>query len=208
MTKDNLIKANTFLIWKGPGKGVAEFRAQVQVRWMEAGNSGIQYRSVHLDKEKADAYVVKGYQADMAFGQYMGILYEERGRGFLALVGQKVVVDANGKPHEVESKEVVDDDGKKRTVGALGREPPPQPRPQDSGHEYRIVAKGNHLQQFIDGKQMLDVVDHDTKRRALEGILALQLHVGGPMFVQFKARPNSCVLPAGLTIRILIDIYA
>ena len=53
-------------------------------------------------------------------------------------------------------------------------------------HEYHIIAKGNHLQQFIDGKQTIDVVDHDKKGRALEGILALQIHVGGPMLVQFK----------------------
>lgn len=42
-------------------------------------NSGIQYRS-----EQRDDFVVAGYQADIAEKRYMGILYEERGRGILA----------------------------------------------------------------------------------------------------------------------------
>ena len=53
-------------------------------------------------------------------------------------------------------------------------------------HEYHIVAKGNHLEQYIDGKQTIDLIDHDPKGRAMEGIVALQIHVGGPMLVQFK----------------------
>jgi hypothetical protein len=167
ITKDTLIKTNTFLIWKAGT--VANFELKCKFR-MEGGNSGIQYRSVHLSKDKADPYIVKGYQADMAVSSFTGILYEERGRGIIAQVGQKVVIDRKGK---------------KEVVGSLGDN---ILRDFDitKWHEYRIVAKGNHLEQYIDGKQTIDVVDHDEKGRAMEGIVALQIHVGGPMLVQFK----------------------
>src|SRR5579862_958250 len=134
ITKDTLIKTNTFLIWKGGT--VANFQLKCKFR-MEGGNSGIQYRSIHLAKDKADPFIVKGYQADMAVNTFTGILYEERGRGILAQVGQKVTIDDSGKP---------------KVVGSLGEN---ILRDFDikQWHEYHIIAKGNHLQQFIDGKQ-------------------------------------------------------
>ncbi|MGB8165995.1 MAG: DUF1080 domain-containing protein, partial [Chthoniobacteraceae bacterium] len=53
-------------------------------------------------------------------------------------------------------------------------------------NEYKIVAKGGHLQHFINGKQTVDVTD-ETPVGAKSGILALQLHKGPTgMTVQFK----------------------
>ncbi|MGB0582167.1 MAG: 3-keto-disaccharide hydrolase, partial [Limisphaerales bacterium] len=52
-------------------------------------------------------------------------------------------------------------------------------------NDYRIVAKGNHLQHFINGVQTVDVIDQGPGN-AKSGILALQIHVGPPMIVQFK----------------------
>ena len=49
-----------------------------------------------------------------------------------------------------------------------------------------IIARGNHLQHFINGKQTVDVVDEQESKAAKSGILALQLHAGDPMTVQFK----------------------
>ena len=53
-------------------------------------------------------------------------------------------------------------------------------------NEYVVIAKGNHLQHFINGNQTVDVVDEDEKKQVSSGILALQLHAGPPMRVQFK----------------------
>jgi hypothetical protein len=53
-------------------------------------------------------------------------------------------------------------------------------------NDYRVIAKGNHLVQDINGLQTIDVVDRDANRSAREGVLALQLHAGKPMCVQFK----------------------
>jgi hypothetical protein len=56
---------------------------------------------------------------------------------------------------------------------------------QGDWNEYRIVANGNHLQHFINGMQTVDVSDEQSKARS-EGVLALQMHAGPPMTVQFK----------------------
>ncbi len=53
-------------------------------------------------------------------------------------------------------------------------------------NDYVIIADGNHLQQFINGKLMIDVIDQQTEKLAATGVIALQLHHGEPMTVQFK----------------------
>ena len=52
-------------------------------------------------------------------------------------------------------------------------------------NEYVVIAKGNHLEHFINGKKTIDVTDQDS-RGAKEGVLAFQMHAGPPMVVEFK----------------------
>jgi hypothetical protein len=53
--------------------------------------------------------------------------------------------------------------------------------------DFRIVAKGNHLEHYLNGVKSMDFVDTDEKKAAKEGILALQYHVPGLDFeVRFK----------------------
>lgn len=76
-TADNPTKGNTFIIWRGGTPGDFELRMKFRI---VGGNSGIQYRSTEYDD-----FVVGGYQADFEAGdRFIGILYEERGRGILA----------------------------------------------------------------------------------------------------------------------------
>jgi hypothetical protein len=42
------------------------------------------------------------------------------------------------------------------------------------------------VQHFINGKQTVDVTDEDTAHAPKDGILALQIHAGPAMTVQFK----------------------
>ena len=49
-----------------------------------------------------------------------------------------------------------------------------------------VIARGNHLQHFINGVKMSEVYDEQSDAAASAGILALQLHAGPPMTVQFK----------------------
>ncbi|HVV71660.1 MAG TPA: DUF1080 domain-containing protein, partial [Verrucomicrobiae bacterium] len=172
-TKEKPAKGNTFLIWKNGTVGDFELRCSFRlVPGDSAGfaNSGIQYRSKVLDPAN---WVVGGYQADMEAGpDYTGILYEERFRGIMAQRGEKVVwtKDCN--------KEVTGSVGNAAEIeGSLKK---------GDWNDYVIIAQGNHLQQFVNGKQTVDVTDECETKRAMNGVLALQLHAGAPMMAQFK----------------------
>ena len=171
-------KGNTFLVWDGE---VADFELTFQYQIVDLdgksdkfGNSGVQYRSKVVDEAK---FVVAGYQADFECGKtYSGILYEEKGRGILAKRGEKVIVH-EGKDEKHPKLEVTGSLGKSEDIQA-------KIKPAD-WNEYRIVAKGGHLQHFINGMQTIDVTD-ETAIGAKKGVLALQLHAGTAMTVQFK----------------------
>jgi hypothetical protein len=172
-TAANPAKGNTFLIWTNGTPGDFELRCSFRLVPGDAqgfANSGIQYRSRIFDPAN---WVVGGYQADMEAGpNYTGILYEERIRGIMALRGEKVVWG---------------NDDKKQVVGSVGTAAEIEGcLKKGDWNNYVIIAKGNHLQQFINGKQTVDVTDECEAKRALNGLIALQLHAGPPMMAQFK----------------------
>ena len=172
-TADNPAKGNTFMIWTNGTVGDFEFRCSFRLTPGDSqgfANSGIQYRSKVVDPAN---WVVHGYQADMEAGStYTGILYEEGGRGIMVGRGEKVVWSQ---------------DGKKQVAGSVGKADEIQAAiKKGDWNDYVIIAKGNHLQQFINGKQTVDLVDEEEAKRAMSGVLALQLHAGPPMMAQFK----------------------
>ena len=170
-TKEKPTKGNTFLVWQGGEIGDFEFTFKYKI---VGGNSGVQYRSKVVDEK---GYVVAGYQADFEAGKtYSGILYEEKGRGILAQRGQKTVIKDGEKPGKAKV-EVTGEVGKSAEIQAKIK--------AEDWNEYRIVAQGGHLQHFINGVQTVDVTDQ-TAVGAKKGILALQLHAGPAMVVQFK----------------------
>ena len=170
----NPIRNNTFLIWTNGTVADFELRCSFKIEPLNDkgfANSGIQYRSKVLDPK---GWVVGGYQADMEAGKtYTGILYEERmTRGIMAARGEKVVWDKNCE---------------KKVTGSLGSSDELQAAiKQGDWNDYVIIAQGNHLQHFINGKQTVDVTDDCESKRAMNGVLALQLHAGQPMKVQFR----------------------
>lgn len=174
--KKSSLKHNTFLVWKGT---VGDFELHAKFRILsEWGNSGIQYRSKRLP-DGPNGPVVGGYQADFEAGpKFSGITYEERGRGILALRGQKVVVRANPENPDKAKIDVTGEVGNSDEIQAGIH--------IKEWNEYVVIAKGNHLQQFINGKQTVDIVDEHEGKRASEGILALQMHAGPAMVVEFK----------------------
>ena len=176
-TKDNPTKGNTFIIWRGGD--VADFELKLEYRIFAKndsgfGNSGIQYRSFLLPDKK---WVAGGYQADFEAGdRYSGILYSEiTGRNILAQRGEKTVIGKNGKP---------------KVVGSVGISKEIQAKiKKEDWNEYHIIAKGNHFIHKINGVVTCECIDEDVegpKHRAAKGILALQLHAGEPMKVQFR----------------------
>jgi 3-keto-disaccharide hydrolase/Trehalose utilisation len=164
-TADNPTKGNTFLIWRDGEVDDFELRFSCRI---VGGNSGVQYRSREIDK-----WVVSGYQADFEAGDtYSGILYEERARGILAQRGQKTRVGKDGKP------QVVGKVGDSKEIQSAIR--------KEDWNDYVITARGNHFTHQINGRTTCDVTDEQPAKAAYSGILALQLHAGQPMKVQFK----------------------
>jgi hypothetical protein len=169
---DPKLTHNTFLVYTNAP--VDDFELRLSYRIVN-GNSGIQYRSKVIRNDKFGP-VVSGYQADFEAGKtYSGILYEEQGRGILAQRGEKTVVkEADGK-HKVE------------VAGSLGKSEDIQAKiKKEDWNDYVVIAKGNHLQHFINGVQTVDVTDEQPSKAAKTGVLALQIHTGPPMTVQFK----------------------
>jgi uncharacterized protein (TIGR03067 family) len=163
---------NTFLVYTNGEVGNFELRLSYRI---VNGNSGIQYRSRVLERGPFGP-IVGGYQADFEAGKtYSGILYEEKGRGILAQRGQKTVIKDDGDKHKVE---VVGSVGKSEDIQAGIK--------NEDWNDYVVIAKGNHLQHFINGIPTVDVIDENAAKVAKSGVLALQVHVGPPMTVQFK----------------------
>ncbi len=166
-TAENKAPHNTFLVWRG-GK-LRDFVLKLQFRLRGPNNSGVQYRSTEIDGK----WRIGGYQAEVAVGAgQVGLLYDEAGRGRLASVGECVVIDEAG------TKSVVGQVADKAALIEAGYH-----RPNDWS-DYVITARGNHIVHQLNGYQTLELIDRDPKAAA-EGLLALQIHAGPPMRVEF-----------------------
>ena len=156
---------NRFLTWKF--STVRNFELKVKVKVTAGGNSGIQYRG--LSRPDLGLDIVTGYQCDVVAKNpnYNGMLYEERGRRILAHTGEKVIIDEEGRSWIID-------------------EMPVKEFEPDQWHEYRVLVQGNHHQHWIDGHQTADLIDLDPEGRSLEGVLAVQVHVGPAMKIQYK----------------------
>lgn len=162
---DGRLKMNRFISWKG--STVQNFDLRVKVKVTPGGNSGIQYRGTSRPDLGLD--IVTGYQCDVVADvpKYNGMLYEEKGRRILSHTGEKVVVDPQGQPWVVDTFPV-------KTFAP------------NVWHDYRVLVRGNHHQHWIDGHPTADLIDLDKAGRALEGVLAVQVHVGPAMKIQYK----------------------
>ena len=176
----NVVKENTFIIWRGGEP--RDFELKVQFK-MNSTNSGIQVRSMHVPQgtksgERAieGKWVMKGYQADIDFeNAFTGQIYEERGRGFLAMRGQAVYVpDGDGaRPRVIGNLQQSADELK-----ALIK--------QNDWNQVHLIARGNTIIQVLNGAVTSIVIDDDTKNRAMSGLIGFQMHVGNPMRVEFR----------------------
>ena len=162
---DGSLKMNRFLTWKAAT--VQNFDLRVKVRISKRGNSGIHYRAMSRPDLGLD--VVTGYQCDIVAGRprHNGQLHEEGGRKILAHAGEKVVADPPGGQWVTGTFEV---------------------REVESGkwNEYRVLAEGNRIRQWINGHPTADFIDMNQNKQTFEGVLALQVHKGPPMKVEFK----------------------
>ena len=164
------LEKTTYLIWRQGT--VDDFELTLSYRITD-GNSGIQYRSQDLGK-----FRVTGYQADMGAGNnhsgilYDGFLYEQGGRGIVTKRGERISLNDNGV------KKYGSPIGTGESLQSVIK--------SGDWNQYRIVARGNHLQHFINGTLMSKTADNEGGKQSLTGILAFQLHAGQPMKVEFK----------------------
>ncbi|MDP1798451.1 MAG: DUF1080 domain-containing protein [Planctomycetaceae bacterium] len=169
-TAEKPTKGNTFIVYRGGEVGDFELTLEYKII---GGNSGIQYRSFEVPNEK---WVIGGYQADFEAGEtYSGINYGERFRGILANRGQKTVVK-KGEDGKVQV-EVISSVGDTKEIQKHIK--------KEDWNTYRITAKGFTFEHRINDVITSVCTDEHPDRRAT-GVLALQLHAGPPMKVQFR----------------------
>src|SRR3954469_7685304 len=178
----NPLKENTFVIWRGGEP--ADFELKVEYR-MSATNSGIQFRSVLVPQgtetdpknpasKVAGKWVLKGYQADIDFAnQFTGMIYEERGRGFLMHRGEAIEIGPDAVSRQIGKLEINADELK-----ALIK-----PGEWNTVH---LIARGNTIMNIVNGHVTAFILDNDPKGRAMKGLLGLQIHVGDPMKIEFR----------------------
>lgn len=169
-------KGNTFIIWK-EGR-TKDFELRLSFRMSATNNSGIQYRSKHITEGKiGNDWVVRGYQHELRnenkLPNVAGFIYDEGGkRGRICLAGEKAVWEPTGK--KVIAADLIDPAGFEKLFHL------------DDWNDVVIVARGKQIQHYLNNQLILDVTDEEPALALSEGILALQLHAGKPMWVEFK----------------------
>lgn len=187
-TAEKPTKGNTFLIYQGGEPANFELRlkfrltAQNDKSW---GNSGVQYRSKIFE---ATGYVVAGYQADIDSPfKYTGMLYEEKGRGILMNTGEKIRIGATTKvPNPKKEGTTMNQTAVEKLPGAVPAADIAKAYKLGEWNEMVIIANGNQLKHTVNGVVTAEITDNDPTLGAKSGILALQLHAGPPMTIEFK----------------------
>ncbi len=129
-------------------------------------NGGFQFRSEHYEGDDC-----KGYQVDNnTKTDWLVRLYDEFGRHTLSFRGERTMFDEDG---QITKSNIPEATGK--ADFDLGK-----------WHDYHLICKGNTLTLYVNGKLMAEVIDNDPDHFDPAGLLALQLHSGKPMLVQFK----------------------
>lgn len=166
-TPEKPCTTNQFLVWQGGEVADFELKLKFRIRGDGTANSGIQIRSRILP----DGHAV-GYQADIdRAGQWVGALYDEHGRGVLAKRGERTEIAEDGKKTITQAADPA------RLFQALDL---------NGWNAYQITARGHHIVLKINGKTTAEVVDRQKDHYDSAGKLALQLHSGPAMTVQFK----------------------
>ena len=160
---------NHYLVYQGGKLGDFELKLVHRVLSDKDVNCGFQYRSEMFNGKITDD--CRGYQVDNNTNTpWLVRLYDEHGRETLAWRGERAVFDAIGQ----------------KTVTPIEGSTGPARFRLDQWHEYHLICKGTTMTLKVNGRLVAEVVDEDPAQRDLSGMLALQLHSGPPMTVQFK----------------------
>jgi hypothetical protein len=172
ISPDTLIRSNTFIIWRGGEP--RDFELKVDYRITSGGNSGINYRSVVVpDKVTPDnRFAMRGYQCDIdGQNRYTGNNYEEKGRLFLAVRGQVTHVTGTRTPIVLSSL-----GDNKDLAGFIASD----------WNSIHLIVRGNILMHIVNEHLMSVTIDDDQQNRAMKGLIGVQVHVGGPMRIEYR----------------------
>ncbi len=167
---------NCHLVWKEGTVG--DFELTLKFRSKGGTNTGIFYRA-YITGRNGDGPGVNGYQFDLDAGQRqrLGGLYEGGVRNDLGKSGQTVKVKdhADVKKANLEAQDNVFPEGLTEAKGMKF----------DQWNDLRIVAQGNKVQHYINGKQVLELTD-EGHGRMQEGIIGFEWQTKNGNTGQFK----------------------
>jgi len=176
-TKENSVQTDLILsASKEHPEAFANF--EFHIKWQmvsKDGNSGVQFRSVINNAKDLHA---GGYQADIdSGGKYTGSIYEESGsaggRGTMSSRGEKTTWDADNKRHNEPLSE--SNEALHNVLKNTG-----------DWNDIVLIVNGNHVQYKINGHLMTELIDESPKAVLKGGVIALQMHKGFTMDIQFK----------------------
>lgn len=186
VTPETILKRNSFVIYEK--EQPENFELKLEYRISTSGNSGVNYRS---EKIKNKPFSLRGYQSDIdGKNKYTGQNYEEKKRTTLAYIGEKVIIKEmpdsiplsnirkNVKRNCWQTRDIVASLGDKKELKATVK--------NNDWNTMHIIANGNHMQHFVNGVLMSDVIDLDTQNRSEKGFIGVQVHVGPPMKIEYK----------------------
>ena len=162
-TPEHLCKPNHHLVYTA--EELTDFELRAEFRLSKGANSGIQLRC------KPQFIGDNGYQADMnGGGNYVGFLYHPK-QHLIGARGSDVVIDAAGKKTVTRFA-----DGK--ALQDLYR--------VEQWNDMRVKVEGRTITVWINGVRTTSVVDPREAFFPSKGHIALQLHQGPPMKVEFR----------------------
>lgn len=169
-TKELPAIRNHYLVWQGGALENFELKITYRMISTKKVNGGFQFRSEMFDGVIPND--CRGYQVDNNTNTpWLVRLYDEFGRHTLAWRGERAVFHP---------------DGTVTKTSKFGRKNGPANFSLAEWHQYHLVCIGSLLTLRINGKIVAEVEDNDPSQQDFSGILALQLHSGPPMTVQFK----------------------
>lgn len=181
---------HSFILWRGGS--LADFELKLTYRVTPEGNSGVEYRGTRdpqlpwnmrgnqapiigsawvkwLFKESGEA---GGWDDSLrGLSQLTGLNFDHHGRGYLALPGQLSYVGAG----QVQ-----------RMQGALAAPETLAAAISDNWNKLHLIARGDLMIHIINGRVMSVVIDDDSARRHLSGVLGLKVAGRPAMKVEFR----------------------
>jgi len=163
------VDKNNYLIWKGGELKDFELKAKFK---LQNGNSGFYFHSFERTPDAVNQESLVGVQADFSADHvWVGTIMEYRLREKLAERGRKVVIKEDGTRVDAGST------GNPDELLKIYKE--------NDWNDYHVIVRDNLIVLRINDVIMSEIRDYD-KARLVTGLLALQVHVGPPMKVQFK----------------------